>query len=60
SIALLFAGLFALPTIRGIFPGSPALGMCAPHYFVGLVPNLCIISGCVSPILSLLNCLLSY
>ncbi|KAE9392703.1 hypothetical protein BT96DRAFT_1056129 [Gymnopus androsaceus JB14] len=26
SIALLFAGLFALPTIRGIFPGSPALG----------------------------------
>ncbi|KAE9392707.1 hypothetical protein BT96DRAFT_979278 [Gymnopus androsaceus JB14] len=49
GIALLFAGLFALPTIRGIFPGSPALGCLVD--FVGLVPNLCIISGCAVTVL---------
>ncbi|KAE9403359.1 hypothetical protein BT96DRAFT_1017067 [Gymnopus androsaceus JB14] len=49
GIALLFAGLFALPTIRGIFPGNPALGCLVD--FVGLVPNLCIISGCAVTVL---------
>jgi len=84
SVALPFAGLFALPSVRSVMPGGPPFGVLFPsspsHFvltltfrlshrydnqlrvrcifrsltgyheidFIGIIPNLAIIAGCVS------------
>ncbi|EJD49118.1 hypothetical protein AURDEDRAFT_162059 [Auricularia subglabra TFB-10046 SS5] len=49
SIALPFAGLFALPSVRSVMPGDPPFGCLID--FIGIIPNLCIVSGCATVLL---------
>ncbi|KZT39698.1 hypothetical protein SISSUDRAFT_1045203 [Sistotremastrum suecicum HHB10207 ss-3] len=49
GVALPFAGLFALPSVRGVMPGNPPFGCLID--FIGIVPNLAIITGCATTLL---------
>ncbi|KAJ7476266.1 hypothetical protein B0H11DRAFT_1308591 [Mycena galericulata] len=49
SVALPFAGLFALPSVRAVMPGNPPFGCLID--FIGILPNLAIIAGCASTLL---------
>lgn len=49
AVALLFAGLFALPSVRSVMPGNPPFGCLID--FIGILPNLVIISGCATSLL---------
>ncbi|KZV88881.1 hypothetical protein EXIGLDRAFT_772256 [Exidia glandulosa HHB12029] len=49
SVALPFAGLFALPSVRGVMPGDPPFGCLLD--FIGIVPNLSIVAGCATCLL---------
>ncbi|KLO05726.1 hypothetical protein SCHPADRAFT_838995 [Schizopora paradoxa] len=49
AVALLFAGLFALPSVRSVMPGDPPFGCLID--FIGILPNLVIISGCATSLL---------
>ncbi|KAH7075286.1 hypothetical protein BKA62DRAFT_733795 [Auriculariales sp. MPI-PUGE-AT-0066] len=40
SVALPFAGLFALPSVRNVMPGDP------PFDFIGIIPNLAVVATC--------------
>ncbi|KIM42810.1 hypothetical protein M413DRAFT_124137 [Hebeloma cylindrosporum] len=48
-VALSFAGLFALPSVRGVMPGNPPFGCLLD--FIGILPNLAIIAGCATSLL---------
>ncbi|KAH7100033.1 hypothetical protein BKA62DRAFT_708068 [Auriculariales sp. MPI-PUGE-AT-0066] len=45
SVALPFAGLFALPSVRSVMPGNP------PFDFIGIIPNLAILASCATVLL---------
>ncbi|KAH7100011.1 hypothetical protein BKA62DRAFT_707997 [Auriculariales sp. MPI-PUGE-AT-0066] len=45
SVALPFAGLFALPSVRNVMPGDP------PFDFIGIIPNLAIVATCATVLL---------
>ncbi|KZV88880.1 hypothetical protein EXIGLDRAFT_772255 [Exidia glandulosa HHB12029] len=49
SVTLPFAGLFALPSVRGVMPGDPPFGCLLD--FIGIVPNLSIVAGCATCLL---------
>ncbi|KAJ7195583.1 hypothetical protein B0H12DRAFT_1038667 [Mycena haematopus] len=49
SVALPFAGLFALPSVRAVMPGNPPFGCLID--FIGILPNLAIIAVCASTLL---------
>lgn len=49
SIALPFAVLFALPSVRSVMPGDPPFGCLFD--FIGIVANLCIVAICATLLL---------
>ncbi|KAH7100299.1 hypothetical protein BKA62DRAFT_706606 [Auriculariales sp. MPI-PUGE-AT-0066] len=46
SVALPFAALFALPSVRSVMPGDPPFGCFID--FVGIIPNLAIVAVCAT------------